>query len=94
MKSDDKCCWPGCRNDRKCLYLDKPLCDKHGDLVQAEDVKVCNRSRKKIGLPPFPAFQPSAKPPPTPPPEPEKKDEEELDGLEDRLGSGFYDWDD
>ena len=52
----DRCCWPGCRAERACLYLGKPLCDKHGDLVQAEDDKVAARSRKKIGLPPIPTF--------------------------------------
>ena len=94
MKSDDKCCWPGCRNERSCVYLGKPLCNKHGDLVQAEDMAVCNRSRKKIGLPPFPAFQQSKSPTPPPPPPAPKEQNDELDDLEARLESGFYDWDD
>ena len=98
MKSLDKCCWPHCHNERDCMYLDKPLCDKHCDMVQAEDVKAGNRARKKIGLPPFSTVSKSSvpAPTPTPPPLPPVSEGDEIDmcGLEERLGAGDFDLDD
>lgn len=96
MSSDDKCCWPHCRNKRDCLYLDKPLCDKHCDLVQSEDVKIANRSRKKIGLPPFPTVPRNKEDVPTPPPLPPVSEVTEMDlsGVEERLVAGYFDLED
>ena len=97
MSSGDKCCWPHCRNERDCLYLDKPLCDKHCDMVQSEDEKAANRARKKIGLPPFSSTPQPRKdaPVPTPPPLPPVSETTEVDlsGIEERLVAGYFDLD-
>ncbi len=97
----DRCCWPRCRNERDCLYLGKPLCDAHCDMVMSEDDRTAKRSRRKIGLPPITVSSGSVttqekmySPPPIAELRKPKNDEEEefdLEKLAESLEGGAFD---
>lgn len=49
-KHPDKCRYPKCHNWSDIIYLEKPLCDRHWDMIDTNP----NLLRKRIGLPPYP----------------------------------------
>lgn len=45
----DRCRYPKCRNEVEIIYLDRPLCWKHWQMIDERP----DLLRKKIGLPPM-----------------------------------------
>jgi len=45
---NDRCRYPGCKQDSEIIYLTKPLCDRHWGMIDTNPKLL----RSKIGLPP------------------------------------------
>lgn len=56
---DDRCRYPGCKQDSEIIYLTKPLCDRHWGMIDTNPKLL----RSKIGLPPIEVTTPAMRVP-------------------------------